>query len=76
MSFLNNFAFEAGVVARSVGDYLRGGALRLGVTGLSRAGKTVFVDVTADWCLTCKANKTLVLEQPPVSTALGGAGAA
>ena len=25
-------------------------------------GKTVFVDVTADWCLTCKANKKLVLE--------------
>ena len=43
MSFLDNLTFEAGVVARSVGDYLRGGALRLGVTGLSRAGKTVFV---------------------------------
>jgi predicted YcjX-like family ATPase len=43
MSFLDNLAFEAGVVARSVGDYLRGGALRLGVTGLSRSGKTVFV---------------------------------
>ena len=43
MSFLDNLTFEAGVVARSVGDYLRGGALRLGVTGLSRSGKTVFV---------------------------------
>ena len=43
MSFLDQLTFEAGVVARSVGDYLRGGALRLGVTGLSRAGKTVFV---------------------------------
>jgi predicted YcjX-like family ATPase len=43
MSFLDDLAFEAGVVARSVGDYLRGGALRLGVTGLSRSGKTVFV---------------------------------
>ena len=43
MSFLDNLSFEAGVVARSVGDYLRGGALRLGVTGLSRSGKTVFV---------------------------------
>lgn len=29
-------------------------------------GKTVFVDVTADWCLTCKANKTLVLDRIPV----------
>ena len=26
-------------------------------------GHTVFVDVTADWCLTCKANKTLVLDR-------------
>ena len=29
-------------------------------------GETVFVDVTADWCLTCKANKTLVLDRSPV----------
>lgn len=29
-------------------------------------GQTVFVDVTADWCLTCKANKTLVLDRVPV----------
>jgi predicted YcjX-like family ATPase len=43
MSVFQGIAFEAGVVARSLGDYWRGGALRLGVTGLSRAGKTVFV---------------------------------
>ena len=43
MPFLENLASEAGLVARSLGDYLRGGALRLGVTGLSRSGKTVFV---------------------------------
>ena len=43
MSFFENLAFEAGVVARSLGDYVRGPALRLGVTGLSRSGKTVFV---------------------------------
>ena len=24
--------------------------------------KTILVDVTADWCITCKANKTLVLD--------------
>ncbi|WP_084406752.1 protein-disulfide reductase DsbD domain-containing protein [Photobacterium jeanii] len=29
-------------------------------------GKTVFVDVTADWCITCKANKIGVLLQNPV----------
>ncbi len=34
---------------------------------LTANGKTVFVDVTADWCLTCKVNKQLVLERPPVS---------
>jgi len=33
-------------------------------------GHAVFVDVTADWCLTCKANKTLVLERAPVLDAL------
>lgn len=29
-------------------------------------GKTVIVDVTADWCLTCKANKRLVLEDDEI----------
>jgi suppressor for copper-sensitivity B len=33
-------------------------------------GKTVFVDVTADWCLTCKANKKFVLETPEIEAAL------
>ncbi|AGH80067.1 cytochrome c biogenesis protein, transmembrane region [Psychromonas sp. CNPT3] len=33
-------------------------------------GKTVFVDVTADWCVTCKANKLGVLLQQPVYSAL------
>ena len=35
--------FEAGLVARSLGDWFAGGGLRLGVTGLSRSGKTVFL---------------------------------
>lgn len=35
-------------------------------------GKTVIVDVTADWCLTCKANKRLVLEQQDVIDAIAG----
>ena len=30
-------------------------------------GRVVFVDVTADWCLTCKINKTLVLERSEVA---------
>jgi suppressor for copper-sensitivity B len=33
-------------------------------------GKTVFVDVTADWCLTCQANKNLVLARGPVAARL------
>ena len=43
MSFFSDLVFEAGVVARSLGDYFAGGGLRLGVTGLSRSGKTVFL---------------------------------
>ncbi|YCO01070.1 protein-disulfide reductase DsbD family protein [Vibrio sp. VNB-15] len=35
-------------------------------------GKVVFVDVTADWCVTCKANKVGVLHQEPVYNQLTG----
>jgi suppressor for copper-sensitivity B len=38
------------------------------------AGKLVFVDVTADWCLTCKVNKELVIEKPEVRARLAGPG--
>jgi thiol:disulfide interchange protein len=31
---------------------------------LAAEGRLVFVDVTADWCFTCKANERLVLETP------------
>jgi len=34
------------------------------------AGKTVFVDVTADWCVTCKVNKALVLDTDAISKQL------
>ena len=33
-------------------------------------GRTVFVDVTASWCLTCQANKRLVLDSDPVNKML------
>ena len=41
---------------------------RPGMVGpLVDAGQTVFVDVTAAWCITCQANKSLVIEQAPVA---------
>ncbi|WP_429646636.1 protein-disulfide reductase DsbD family protein [Skermanella aerolata] len=38
------------------------------------AGRTVFVDVTADWCITCQANKKLVLTRGTVAERLFGSG--
>ena len=43
------------------------------IPGLVASGKTVFIDVTADWCLTCKGNKTLVIDRAPVSIGLNQA---
>lgn len=34
-------------------------------------GEVVLVDVTADWCVTCKWNKAAVLSQDPVAPLLG-----
>jgi suppressor for copper-sensitivity B len=34
------------------------------------SGRTVFVDITADWCLTCKANKKFVLSGDDISQRL------
>jgi suppressor for copper-sensitivity B len=47
---------------------------RAGIPGLVGQGKVVFVDVTAEWCLTCQVNKLLVIGRDPVASALGGAG--
>jgi suppressor for copper-sensitivity B len=40
------------------------------IGGLVRDGHVVLVDVTADWCLTCKVNERLVLDSAPVRDAL------
>jgi suppressor for copper-sensitivity B len=40
------------------------------ISGLVRDGHVVLVDVTADWCLTCKVNERLVLDSAPVRGAL------
>jgi thiol:disulfide interchange protein len=36
---------------------------------LTASGQLVFVDVTADWCFTCKTNERLVLDTPEVAKA-------
>lgn len=37
---------------------------------LAAAGTPVFLDITADWCVTCKVNERLILETPEVRAAL------
>ncbi|HEY3916958.1 MAG TPA: protein-disulfide reductase DsbD domain-containing protein, partial [Stellaceae bacterium] len=44
------------------------------IGGLVRDGHIVVVDVTADWCLTCKVNERLVLDASPVKEALARPG--
>lgn len=38
------------------------------------AGRVVFVDVTADWCITCQANKRLVLDGGVIAARLADTG--
>ena len=40
------------------------------IRSLVSQGKTVFVDVTADWCLTCQANKRFVLSKTAIAKRL------
>ncbi|MDA1091617.1 MAG: protein-disulfide reductase DsbD family protein [Proteobacteria bacterium] len=42
------------------------------IATLVAAGNTVFVDVTADWCITCQINKAFVLNRTDVLAALQG----
>jgi suppressor for copper-sensitivity B len=42
---------------------------RAAAEALTAEGRLVFVDVTADWCFTCKVNERLVLETPEVAAA-------
>lgn len=46
------------------------GAIRAAVA----QGKVVFVDVTADWCITCKVNKAAVVERGAVAARLAAGG--
>jgi len=42
---------------------------------LRAQGRVVFVDMTADWCITCKVNEKAVLSQPRFQQALAAANA-
>jgi suppressor for copper-sensitivity B len=44
------------------------------VPRLVAAGKTVFVDVSAAWCLSCKVNEAAVLDREPVAGRLFASG--
>jgi len=51
---------EVGVVAYSPGK----------LAELRAAGTPIFVDITADWCITCKANEHAVLDTPAFGAVL------
>jgi suppressor for copper-sensitivity B len=56
-------AGAAGPAAASRGGLIAWEAFdRARAEELAAAGRLVFVDVTADWCFTCKTNERLVLE--------------
>lgn len=42
---------------------------------LSKESRPIFVDVTADWCLTCKTNEAMVLSKDDVKEVFSRAGA-
>lgn len=44
------------------------------VAEFAKAGRTIFIDATADWCLTCKANEAAVLSDPALLQKLDNAG--
>src|SRR5579863_6384847 len=44
------------------------------VEELQAKGRPIFVDVTADWCITCKLNERVVLESPAVVEAFASGG--
>ena len=63
--------------ARMAQQLLEGGWYRYSpqlVAEFAKAGRTIFIDATADWCLTCKANEAAVLSDPTLLQKLDSAG--
>ena len=63
--------------ARMAQQELEGGWYRYSpelVAEFAKAGKTIFIDATADWCLTCKANEAAVLSSEEFTKAMDSAG--
>jgi len=44
------------------------------ISRMVKEGRTVFVDVTADWCLTCKLNERIAIDTPAVRERLAAKG--
>ncbi len=65
MAFLSDLFFEAKIAAQSLTDYVSGPNVRLGVTGLSRSGKTVFLTALIHH-LTSAASPGLRLKKNPL----------
>ena len=63
--------------ARMAQQVLEGGWYRYSpeaVAEFAKAGKTIFIDATADWCLTCKTNEAAVLDREDFIRAMDSAG--
>jgi len=61
---------EAPVSREAAGDLAWRPLDAAGIAALVAQGQVVFVDVTADWCITCQVNKKLVLDRSAVSDRL------
>lgn len=65
MPLISDFLYEARAAARTLAELATGAHLRLGVTGLSRAGKTVFITALIEH-LTKAANPALRARRNPL----------